>query len=663
MLIGSVMPRLKVWHEFKRAGEQSGPIRSWKRKLIWVAGLSGFVWGLFGFLFYNPDLHVANVFLPLVLCGMAGGALISQAGYLPAFVAFIIGGVTPYALRLAMEGDQIHMAMATMVAFYAIGMIFLGRSLNHYLIASVEMSAEKEQMVGALKEKSDQVELLLRESEALKATILDSALDCVVSVDEKGRIVEWNVIAEQTFGYHRNEVLGKRMVDLIVPLALREAHNVGFERFLRTNEQTILGKRVRLSAIRANGEEFPVEIAFNSQFSGANQVFTGYLRDITEEQRAEEQLRQAQKMEAVGQLTGGIAHDFNNLLAVIQGNAELVADTAQGNSPCVSAILRATERGAELTQRLLAFSRLQPLQPRPIDLAQLVDELSDLLKRTLGETIDIETKIDPKLWRPLADPGQVENALLNLAINARDAMPNGGKLTIECANAQLNEGNADEHPEALTGSYIVLMVTDNGTGMSAEVLEHAIEPFFTTKEVGQGSGLGLSMVYGFAKQSGGRATIASREGHGTTVSLYLPRDYEEQEVVANHEMITPPHGHGELVLVIEDDDELRHLASKMLAGLDYRVKAVPDAKCAWRVLEQAGKVDLVLSDVVLPGGASGTEFAEEARRQYPGLKIMFMSGYPADAGGCNGLLGSENVLLNKPFQRLHLASAVHKMLD
>jgi prevent-host-death family protein len=386
------------------------------------------------------------------------------------------------------------------------------------------------------------------------------------------------------------------------------------------------------------------------------------IEDITERARAEEQLRQVQKTEAVGQLTGGVAHDFNNLLAIILGNAELLSAKVGEDDPQIQAVIRAATRGAELTQRLLAFSRKQTLQPQVVEVNALVGGMIDLLSRSLGETIEIETGVAPDLWNASADPAQVENALLNLALNARDAMPGGGKLTIECANARLDETYVAENIEAKAGDYVVLAVSDTGSGMGAEVQARALEPFFTTKEVGQGSGLGLSMVYGFTKQTGGHVTIESEEGRGTTVKLYLPRA-EGAAVRPSREATTEPRGRGESILVIEDDLDVRGLAVKMLGGLGYRVIDVPDAASAHKVLTDGKQVDLVLSDVVLAGGTSGPEFAEETHATYPDLKIIFMSGYPAEAAKRDGFLGSDNVLLNKPFQRQQLAKALRDELD
>ena len=390
---------------------------------------------------------------------------------------------------------------------------------------------------------------------------------------------------------------------------------------------------------------------------------TGASQEITELKKAEEQLRQAQKMEAIGQLTGGLAHDFNNLLTVIQGNVELLEDSDEEGETPVDAIHGAVERGAELTQRLLAFSRRQSLQPRSIDVGQLVRDMHDLLARTLGETIVINISGGPGLWRAAADPGQVENALLNLALNARDAMPGGGRLSITCSNAHLDQAYADRTADAIPGDYVLLAVSDNGTGMSRAVREHVFEPFFTTKEVGAGSGLGLSMVYGFAKQSGGHVSIYSEVDQGTSVKLYLPRDRTAAKDVKRSKVVEVPKGRGERVLVLEDDSRVRRLAVRMLGELGYAVAEAADATAARALLDEGQRFDLVLSDVVLPGGISGPDFALEAAADDPDLRFVFMSGYPAEAAVGNGLIGAGSILLDKPFRRQKLASAVRETLD
>jgi CheY-like chemotaxis protein len=368
-------------------------------------------------------------------------------------------------------------------------------------------------------------------------------------------------------------------------------------------------------------------------------------------------------MEAVGQLTGGVAHDFNNLLAVIMGNAELLTTASRGEAVTLAQrIVRAAQRGGELTQRLLAFSRRQPLRPQTIDLGVLARDMTELIERTLGETITVETDAAPGLWPALADPGQVENALLNLAINARDAMAGGGRLVIRCRNVTLDESYVAHNPEAEPGEYVMLAVRDTGGGMTREVREHAFEPFFTTKEVGQGSGLGLSMVYGFAQQSNGYLAIDSTPGAGTEVSLYLPRATSAAPVVETPPPVESPRGRGETVLVVEDDADVRAMTVDMVESLGYRVVAAGDAAAALETLA-AEAVDLMLSDIVLPGGASGSELADRARERFPGLKVVFMSGYSADALRGRTGLPAGTLLLDKPFEKQALAKGLRDTLD
>ena len=521
----------------------------------------------------------------------------------------------------------------------------------------------------ALQRAKDELELRveertaeLRESNALKTAILDTALDCVISIDHNGNIFEWNASADQTFGYSRDNVLGKQLSDLIVPPDQREAFNTGFKRYLETSESKIIGNRIETVGIRSSGEEFPIEMAVTAQEGEAGPVITAYLRDLTEMKKAEQRLQQAQKMEAVGQLTGGVAHDFNNLLGVILGNAEFLTDIVGSGNAETQAIMGAATRGAELTQRLLAFSRQQPLQATPFDLGALVTGMRDLLVRTLGAPIKIETVSDPDLWTASADPNQVENALLNLAINARDAMADGGTLTLECANVHLDEMFLTENPEVAVGDYVMLAVSDEGSGMSAEVRSRAFEPFFTTKDVGEGSGLGLSMIYGFAKQSRGHVTIYSEEGHGTTVKLYLPRAKAPAPEINVSAAPKMPLGNGEVVLIIEDNPDIRALAVRILVDLNYQTIDAPNAAAAQEALKKEGRIDLILSDVILPGGTSGPEFVEQALLSFPDIKVIFMSGYPAVIAERNSKVRSDQILLNKPFERRQLADVLHQVL-
>jgi PAS domain S-box-containing protein len=399
------------------------------------------------------------------------------------------------------------------------------------------------------------------------------------------------------------------------------------------------------------------------QGTGDRIALLGIVEDITERKRAAEELRQARKMEALGQLTGGVAHDFNNLLAVILGHTELLQERLGADDKSTQAVLRAATRGAELTHRLLAFSRQQPLHPKAVDLDGLIEGMADMLRRTLGETIEIKPASAAGLWKVRADPGQVENALLNLAINARDAMPGGGRLVIEAANASLGDDHDGGRVDVPPGDYVTVAVTDTGTGMPPEVMERVFEPFFTSKAVGEGSGLGLSMVYGFVRQSGGQVTIESELGRGTTVRLYLPRAKEEIAAAAEATRRGQPKARGETILVVEDDPEVRALAARQLDGLGYRVLEAEDGLTARAVMDRADRIDLLLSDVVLPGGMSGAEVLEQVRDRDPDVKVLFMSGYSGDAARPRASLDDGAPLLDKPFRRDVLARKVRQILD
>jgi CheY-like chemotaxis protein len=386
---------------------------------------------------------------------------------------------------------------------------------------------------------------------------------------------------------------------------------------------------------------------------------------VTAQRDAESRLHQVQKMDAVGQLTGGIAHDFNNLLTVIIGALDLDAERIPVElRPSLKQALRAAERGAALTHRLLAFSRQQTLMAQKVDFNRLIQGMDELLRRALGEHVDVELKLAPDLWPALADGGQVENSLLNLAINARDAMPEGGKLAIETANVHLDEDYAGSNSEVTPGDYVMMAVTDTGTGMAPEVLVHAFEPFFTTKEVGKGTGLGLSMIYGFAKQSGGHLKIYSEIGHGTTVRLYLPRLANVGETAGVVPVAAAPgKGGGETILVVEDNPDVRRLVLRQLSDLGYAVIEAANGPQAMKILNDGVAIDLLFTDVVMPGGMTGRQLAEAAKASRPGLKTLFTSGYTEDSVLRLGKLDPGVRLLSKPYRKHELATRIREALD
>jgi signal transduction histidine kinase/ActR/RegA family two-component response regulator len=396
-----------------------------------------------------------------------------------------------------------------------------------------------------------------------------------------------------------------------------------------------------------------------------NQAAQSLAQQRSDIEQLNSRLQQSQRLEAIGQLTGGVAHDFNNLLTVVMGNAELLAEQAADGSEqlmLAEMIGSAAERGAALTRHLLAFARKQALMPAAIDANQLVSGLDAMLRRTLGEHIEIELIRGAGLWQALVDPSQLENALLNLCLNARDAMPQGGRLTVETANARLDQDYADRQADVTPGQYVMLAVSDTGNGIAPDHLAQVFQPFFTTKEKGKGTGLGLAMVYGFVKQSAGHIAIYSELGHGTTVKLYLPRTMEAAATAPDPGAAWAAAGGEETVLVVEDDPMVRRYACNQLRSLGYRVVDVDNGLAAMQLVEQRDDLDLLFTDVVMPGALNGRALADAARQRRPGLRVLYTSGYTENAIVHHGRLDPGVQLLAKPYRRVDLARAVRLAL-
>jgi PAS domain S-box-containing protein len=389
------------------------------------------------------------------------------------------------------------------------------------------------------------------------------------------------------------------------------------------------------------------------------------LTDVTEQKKMEQQLRQSQRLEAVGQMTGGIAHDFNNLLTVILGNAEFLEEGVSEDRDLHSLaemIRKAAERGAEMTSRLLAFSRRQALDPKAVDINGLVTSVEGLLRRAVGGPVELETRLGGNTGAVLIDAVQLENALLNLSVNARDAMPGGGKLIIETKSVEIDQANTAAQPDIPPGIYVLISVSDNGTGMDETTRLHAFEPFFTTKDVGKGSGLGLSMVYGFVTQSRGHIRIRSEPGHGTTIELYLPRLAADAEIADVEPCFDPAPVGSEKILLVEDDDLVGQHAMRLLKSLGYEVTGARNGAEALATLKTSGDFDLLLTDVVMPGGINGFQLADEAHRLYPGLPVLLSSGYVDAAISPTSPLSRNFHLLNKPYSRQDLATKIRTAL-
>lgn len=505
---------------------------------------------------------------------------------------------------------------------------------------------------------------MIEEREARLRSILETAPDAIITIDEHGIIQSFSRAAERLFGYAAGEAIGCN-VKMLMPSPHRDNHDAYLARYGRTGEKRIIGIGREVEARRKDGTVFPIELAVGEVKLSGPSIFTGFIRDLTARAKLEQDLRQAQKMEAIGQLTGGVAHDFNNLLTVISGNLEMLERrlSKAEDRELLTEAQEATQLGAELSKRLLAFGRRQSLDPKLIDLNALVSGLVDLLRRSLGATIEIEPRLAKGLPMIMVDPGQVENALLNLAVNARDAMPNGGHLTIETRLTEIDRDYLTHHPDAVAGQHVMLAVTDTGTGMSPEARERAFEPFYTTKGPGAGSGLGLSMVYGFVKQSGGHVQLYSEEGHGTTIRLYLPAQGAGAAAAPPTSAEPPSAVAGERILVVEDDLRVRRVAVRRLRELGYATVEAESGAAALRLLDEGEPIDLLFTDIVMAGSMSGIDLAKEVQRRRPGLKVLFTSGYAAPVIAESGRRSVKSApWLSKPYSLKELQAKLREVL-
>jgi len=502
----------------------------------------------------------------------------------------------------------------------------------------------------------------LRRSTQTLAAVLEAAPFAVIALDAEGRITVWNSGAERMFGHAAQSVIGLPCVEAVVP---EDGRAECLEFIARIGQGEIL-RDFDVRRTRRDGSVVDFRLAASPFYDagGRLQGTVFAIEDITESRKLEAQLYQAQKMEAIGQFTGGVAHDFNNLLGIAIGNIDLARQIKKDDDldELLGDALGALLRGAELTQRLLAFARRQPLRPEHVALNELTLEVARLLRRLLRESIEIRLDLGESLWPVKIDRAQFEAALVNLATNARDAMAGGGRLTIATRNGALSAEELRQNPDVLPGDYVVVEVGDTGSGMAPEVLPHVFEPFFTTKRLGAGTGLGLSMVFGFIKQSGGHIAVVSEEGRGTTIRLYLPPDSDRTiDAAAPSDTIDPAlSGRGECVLLVEDDPYLRRVTRRQLTELGYRVIEAESAAAALDILAGTAGIDLLFSDVVMPGGMSGVELARAAQLRWPKLKILLTSGYPemlVDAPT------ADVRVLAKPYRNEALARAIHEALS
>jgi PAS domain S-box-containing protein len=508
-------------------------------------------------------------------------------------------------------------------------------------------------------------EKALHESERMARGILDTALDGYLQFSGEHTIVTANQQAERILGWSREEMTGHPVSDILDntrPDALSWDELLGA---LDSNDDAMPGTRVEMTVRTKAGAEIPLELSLTRYATDQGCLYNAFIRDLTEQHASEAQLRQVQKMEAIGQLTGGVAHDFNNILTVITGTIEILAQGV-ADRPQLVAITKlidtAATRGGDLTRHLLAFSRKQPLRPTIVDVNALIFETAKLLRPTLGAQLQIDLNIKPNIWPALVDRSQLTTAILNLALNARDATPAGGTLTIRTDNTHLDAPLDTMENDTAPGDYILIEVRDTGTGMDRETLARVFEPFFTTKAVGKGTGLGLSMVYGFMKQSKGHITVSSVKDVGTSITLYLPRAYSPALIEQPATSAGQLQGGNEIILIVEDDPLVRAYVKTQIEGLGYRSLTAKDGDEAELIIDSGRPIDLLFTDIVLPGLRNGRQIADEAMKKRPGLKVLFTSGYPQDA--FNDELALRDVLLlTKPYRAGDLSEMIRKALS
>ncbi|MGO4572099.1 PAS domain S-box protein [Microvirga sp. 2TAF3] len=507
-------------------------------------------------------------------------------------------------------------------------------------------------------------ELALQKEMRLRS-ILETIPEALVTIGETGCIESFSRSAEELFGYKASEVLGEN-VRMLMPAPRNEQHDQYIQRVLTTRNPKIIGIGTLVMGLRRDGTTFPMDLAVGEAMVGGQRIFTCFIRDLTSRQKIEQELRQSQKMEAIGQLTGGIAHDFNNLLTVAIGNLEMIEaspNLGAEDRAILSEVQDAAQQGANLTERLLAFGRRQPLNPILVDIGELVSDFSRLLRRTLGEAIDMRLIVSGDRYFAFVDSVQFQNALLNLALNARDAMPQGGSLTLEVSYAEIEEDYAQIYPEAKAGRFVLLSVTDTGIGMSQEVKQKAFEPFFTTKPIGTGTGLGLCMVYGFIKQSGGLIHLYSETGKGTTVQVFLPLAENEKLEDEVDPILTSQDfpARGETILLTEDDAQVRRVTVARLKALGYTVVEAANGLEALKILKGNQHIDLLFTDIVMSEGMTGGELAQVVRRAYPKIRILLTTGYTEPDIIKQEIIGG-SLWLKKPYTALDLARKTREAL-
>lgn len=505
------------------------------------------------------------------------------------------------------------------------------------------------------------------EDDTVLRAIMDAAVDAMIVSDQSGTILRVNAAAATLFQFAPDEMVGKS-VNMLMPDALAALHDNFVARHIETGEKRILGLGRDVEGQRSDGTVFPLHISLGHAQVGAQRIFISIMHDLTYRKATEAALARSQRLDAIGQMTGGIAHDFNNLLTIITGNLELLemrgADARQ--LPLIKDALEAAELGADLTKRLMIFARRSNLNPVVADLRVLCSDTLKLLKRTLGTPFGIKTDFAADVNSVMIDPAQLQSTLMNLALNARDAMGAGGELLFSIANVTIDDTYMAQETDMEPGDYVRLSVSDNGAGMSLEAQRRAFEPFFTTRPDSGGTGLGLAMVYGFVRQSGGHVTLYSELGHGTSFGLYFPSVDQAADAVSvamKHSKVpASPRGRGETILIVEDNARVRKLSIERIRDLGFQTLEATNGDQAYQMLTNGTQVDLVFSDLVMPGDLNGYDLAAKIATKFPSVKVLLTSGYASDVVTGSMASGPPRDILHKPYRQLDLAQRLHALL-
>lgn len=497
--------------------------------------------------------------------------------------------------------------------------------------------------------------------------IMGAAVDAIVVSDDVGNIVQANPAAHSMFGYGKGELLGHNVGDLM-PNAMAAEHDAFMTRFLKGGEAKIIGTGRDVEGMHRSGHTFPLHLSIGEAKSGDGSLFVAILHDLTRRTTSEEALARTMRLDAIGHMTGGISHDFNNILTVIIGNLELAGlkELDKKTTEYLRNAIEAAEMGSELTSRLMIFARKGTLNPEPADMGRICRHTLDLLRRTLGENYTIKSDFPEDTSRVLIDPIQFGSALVNLAVNARDAMPDGGRLLFQIDEIEIDDAYMAQETDVKPGRYVRLMVSDDGEGMAPECQRRAFEPFFTTKADKNGTGLGLAMVYGFVRQSGGHITLYSEVGHGTSFGLYFPALIEPSGA---SDLSRPPapentmdKANGETILLVEDNPKVRQISEERLRALGYDIIVANDGDSAWRILNETDNIDLVFSDIVMPGSLNGYDLASKIRATFPKIAVLLTSGYASDVITSKMRSSEQFEILHKPYHQRELARRLAALL-